>query len=208
MYSGVLQDICQNSGRIDGKMCVKTTEGRCTVCIHVMFICYENICRSPMAEGIFASLLRRHGLLEYFEVSSAGTVAYQEGSTPDERAIASAVRFGVDISSFRASGLDGDDLQLCDWIFVMDHENHRDVSRLLRPEHADKLYLVMDFVDGCAGQEITDPYYGSADGFDRVARDLFMASEQILLRMFDYYPDLALQAEPFETFQRQERSGD
>ncbi|NTW62746.1 MAG: low molecular weight phosphotyrosine protein phosphatase [Chlorobiaceae bacterium] len=173
-----------------------------------MFICYENICRSPMAEGIFTDLLQRCGLLEQFRVCSAGTVSYQEGSAPDERAIASAFRLGVDISSLCASGLDDEEIQLCDWIFVMDHENHRDVSRLLGQENIDRLYMVMDFVDGRAGQEISDPYYGSPDDFDRVARDLVMASEQILLRMFDYYPDLALQAAAFETFQRQERSGD
>ena len=57
------------------------------MCIRIIFICYENICRSPMAEGIFSSLLARYNLQHLFSVSSAGTVSYQQGSTPDERAV-------------------------------------------------------------------------------------------------------------------------
>ena len=51
----------------------------------------------------------------------------------------------------------------------------------------------MDFVNGRSGEEIADPYYGTAKEFERVMSDLFIATEQILYRIFEEYPDVALQ---------------
>ncbi|NTV99078.1 MAG: low molecular weight phosphotyrosine protein phosphatase, partial [Chlorobiaceae bacterium] len=69
--------------------------------VRIIFICYENICRSPMAEGIFTALLRNRGLNLYFSVTSAGTVAYQSGSPPDFRAVEALHPLGIDISALR-----------------------------------------------------------------------------------------------------------
>jgi len=91
--------------------------------ISILFVCYENICRSPMAEGIFSELIAQHGLQHCFSVGSAGTVPYQRGSSPDERATKLLLRHGIDISPFRAQYIDDVDLHAWEWIFVMDHEN-------------------------------------------------------------------------------------
>ena len=161
--------------------------------ISVIFICYENICRSPMSEGIFSSLLARYNLQHLFSVSSAGTVNYQQGSGPDERAIEALVSVGIDISTLCARCIDDLDLYAYDWIFVMDHENYEKVCSAFISTQRPRVHMVMDFVNGRSGEEITDPYYGTAKEFERVMSDLFIASEQILYRIFEEYPDVALQ---------------
>ena len=161
--------------------------------ISVIFICYENICRSPMAEGIFSSLLARHNLQHIFSVSSAGTVNYQQGSAPDYRAIEALSAFGIDISSVRARCTDDLDLYAYDWIFVMDHDNYEEICSSFISAERPRVHMVMDFVDGRSGEEITDPYYGTAKEFERVMSDLFSASEQILSRIFEEYPLVELE---------------
>ncbi|AWP23536.1 hypothetical protein C4901_09530 [Acidiferrobacter sp. SPIII_3] len=54
--------------------------------MRVLFVCLGNICRSPMAEGLFRELVTRKGLDELIEIDSAGTHGYHIGEPPDERA--------------------------------------------------------------------------------------------------------------------------
>ena len=54
----------------------------------VLFVCSGNICRSPMAEGLFRKLLTDGGMLDRFEIDSAATGRWHIGEAPDARAIA------------------------------------------------------------------------------------------------------------------------
>ncbi len=54
--------------------------------LHVTFVCTGNICRSPMAEKMFAQQLRHRGLGDAVRVTSAGTGNWHVGSCADERA--------------------------------------------------------------------------------------------------------------------------
>jgi len=51
----------------------------------VLFVCLGNICRSPLAEGVFLDLLNKRRALERFDVDSCGTGAWHVGQTPDQR---------------------------------------------------------------------------------------------------------------------------
>ncbi len=145
-----------------------------------------------MAEGIFSALLVRHNLQHAVSVTSAGTVGYQQGAAPDERAVAAVSALGIDISSSRARSVDELDMQAFDWIFVMDHGNYEEISRYLTFRGGQRLHLALDFVEGRSGEEIADPYYGAAKEFDRVVDDLVLASRQILLRLLEEHPDIAM----------------
>ncbi len=54
--------------------------------LHVTFVCTGNICRSPMAEKVFADQLQRRGLGDAVRVTSAGTGNWHVGSRADDRA--------------------------------------------------------------------------------------------------------------------------
>ena len=65
--------------------------------MRICFVCMGNICRSPIAEGVFRALVANAGLSERIRVDSAATHDYQLGEPPDPRAIAHARRRGYDL---------------------------------------------------------------------------------------------------------------
>lgn len=147
--------------------------------LRFLFVCYENICRSPMAEGVFAQLAESLGAGTLFEVESAGTVCYQAGSSPDERAIRAARRHGIDISLIRARCIHDLDLERFDRIFAMDFENHRDLLDVLEGRPV-AVHMMTEFAGSDAGEEIEDPYYGDESGFDRTLQRLMESASGIL----------------------------
>ena len=64
----------------------------------ILFVCAGNICRSPLAEGIFRHLASKAGRAHEFEIDSAGTGGWHQGERPDRRSIAVAADHGIDIS--------------------------------------------------------------------------------------------------------------
>ena len=63
----------------------------------VLFVCLGNICRSPLAEGLFIHLARERGVLDRFTIDSCGTAGYHIGKTADPRSIAVGAKHGVDV---------------------------------------------------------------------------------------------------------------
>jgi protein-tyrosine phosphatase len=136
----------------------------------VLFVCLGNICRSPLAEGVFLHLVREAGLAHRFDVDSAGTGDWHVGERPDARAAAVAGKHGVELPS-RARQVTRDDLDAFDHVLAMDRENLRDLLRLARADvRADiRLLRAHDPVrDRHDGDDVPDPYYGGPSGFDLV----------------------------------------
>ena len=69
--------------------------------IKVLFVCMGNICRSPMAEGVFRHHVERAGLDGRIAIDSAGTHDYHVGDPPDLRAQRAAGRRGYDLAAQR-----------------------------------------------------------------------------------------------------------
>ena len=127
-------------------------------------VCLGNICRSPLAEGILKSKVDPSRVL----VDSAGTAGYHVGSAPDERSIAVAFKNQIDISQQRCRRFVREDFDRFDHIFVMDKSNYEDVLALARHEaHIQKVKLLLESSE-LDLQEVPDPYYGGASGFDYV----------------------------------------
>jgi protein-tyrosine phosphatase len=148
--------------------------------VKVLFVCMGNICRSPTAEGIFTGLLRQHGLEQHVFVDSAGTHAYHIGSAPDTRARNAAAKRGADIGSQRARKIAPADFETFDYILAMDRDNLEILEELCPPELRDKLHLMLRFAPEIGIDEVPDPYYGGAAGFERVL-DLIEAAAEGLL---------------------------
>jgi protein-tyrosine phosphatase len=152
--------------------------------IRVLFVCMGNICRSPTAHGVFHHLIQQRGLGEWFEIDSAGTHGYHLDMPPDPRAQEAARRRGIDIGHLRARRVTAEDFDYFDYVLAMDTDN-RDILLTLCPrEHARKLALLMTFAPELNIQEVPDPYYGGASGFERVM-DMIEQAAQGLLRHID-----------------------
>jgi protein-tyrosine phosphatase len=146
--------------------------------VRVLFVCMGNICRSPLAQGVFEKVARREGLEEQVFVDSAGTGAWHVGSPPDERAQRSAGLRGLDLSFQRARRITPEDCETFDYILTMDEDNYRAVASLCRGSAVVRPFL--DFAPDSPEMEVPDPYYGGPDGFEHVLDLVEEASEGLL----------------------------
>src|SRR6185295_9024847 len=95
--------------------------------IGVLFVCTANICRSPMAEGVFRTLARRAGLESAFTIGSAGTANIHVGEAPAPDAIEAAARRGYDIGDQRARLITKEDIVRADYVLAMDRSHMADL---------------------------------------------------------------------------------
>jgi protein-tyrosine phosphatase len=137
-------------------------------------VCMGNICRSPMAEAVAqhiakeAAMAERSAVIGALEFSSAGTHTRPSGEKPDPRAVAALTRRGYPSAHLRSRRITEQDFQRYDLILAMDNANLEALKRRCPPAHVTKLRLFLEFAEGMKDLEIPDPYYGNADGFERV----------------------------------------
>lgn len=143
----------------------------------VLFVCLGNICRSPMAEGVFRRAAEVRGLLPLLEIDSAGTGAWHIGNPPDARARDAAAQRGIDISGQRARQVGPEDFEVFDLIVAMDRSNLASLARMAPPDLRSKIRLFLDFAPDAGADEVPDPYYGGEDGFT-LALDLIENAAQ------------------------------
>ena len=146
--------------------------------VSVLFVCLGNICRSPLAQGVFEDLLRREGMEEEVFVDSAGTGSWHVGSPPDDRAQRSAYARGLDLSAQRARRISPYDCEEFDYILTMDEQNFQTVASLCRGSAVVRPFL--DFAPHSPEREVPDPYGGGPDSFERVLDLVEEASEGLL----------------------------
>ena len=137
--------------------------------VGVVFVCTGNICRSPLAEGVFRHLATERGLADRLEIDSAGISDYHEGDPPDVRTTAVARRRGIELTG-RSRPLRHTDLERFDYIIVMDEDHRHGVDRLASggPPRG-RVHFLREF-DPEAGNQLAvpDPYYGGPAGFEHV----------------------------------------
>ncbi len=145
----------------------------------VLFVCMGNICRSPTAEAVFRHFVSEAGLADRIETDSAGTHAYHVGEPPDRRACAAAERRGVSLAGIRARRVSDQDFERFDYILAMDEYNQSQLLDQAPDEHRSKVLLFLSFSPEDEN-EVPDPYYGGAAGFERVLDLVESASRGLL----------------------------
>ena len=149
--------------------------------VKVLFVCLGNICRSPLAEGIFKQLVKEEGLEHRIAVDSAGTSGWHIDEPPDPRTIEVAQKNGVEIDHYGKKAM-ARDFERFDYIIAMDSSNYEDLEMLRghSPNGRAQLFLMRDFDDIGKGEDVPDPYYGGPDGFDHVFELLERSSRNLL----------------------------
>jgi protein-tyrosine phosphatase len=145
----------------------------------ILFVCLGNICRSPLAEGILRKKFEENNIKGI--IHSAGFEPYHEGQHPDPRSVSTARMHDIDISAKVARLFSIDDFDHYDKILVMDSMNHADVMRLARHEaDRNKVDYLLNLVNEGSNDEVPDPYYGGASGFDKVYDMMDRACDRIV----------------------------
>ena len=159
--------------------------------VKISFVCLGNICRSPLAQGVFQDLVNREKLNQKIFVSSAGTGNWHIGNLPDERMRQTAQSKGIQLVS-RAQQFQSKDFNRFNLVLAMDHSNLARLAEIapstLSP---DKLMLFRSFDPKSNGdQDVPDPYYGGAKGFEEVYRMVERTCPPILAYIKSHFLNL------------------
>ena len=147
-----------------------------------LFVCLGNICRSPAAQAVMEQLLAQQNLTGHV-CDSAGTSSFHEGQMADERMRQAALRRGITITH-RSRPITKQDLQIFDYIFVMDQSNAANVLRLAHTsQEKAKIKLMAAYCRQHHATSIPDPYYGGPQGFDLVLDLLTDAATEIIRQL-------------------------
>ncbi len=127
-----------------------------------------NICRSPTAEAVFRRYVEEAGLAHAIRIDSAGTHDYHIGEAPDPRTRQAASQRGYDMSALRGRQVDVRDFSEFDYVLAMDEANLAILQRLRPRDAQGHLGLFLEFAERHSQREVPDPYFGGAEGFERV----------------------------------------
>ncbi len=151
--------------------------------LNILFVCMGNLCRSPTAEAVFRHYVAEARLDAHVTADSAGTHVSHNGDPADARAQRFAAQRGYDLSKLRTRQLMKEDFTRFDYLLAMDDNNLAAMTRASPAEHTGKLSLLMTY--GAKGEPvgIPDPYYGGAQGFERVLAMVEDAAQGFLRRI-------------------------
>jgi protein-tyrosine phosphatase len=154
----------------------------------VLFVCLGNICRSPLAEGIFLDLAARRGLADRFDVDSCGTGAWHVGERADSRSLAVAARHGIELPSVACQWNPLIHLPRFHHLLAMDRSNARNLIRAGAPQ--ERVRLMRSFDPAMIGRpdselDVPDPYDWPGDGFEEVYQMLDAACRGLLAYLED-----------------------
>ena len=149
----------------------------------ICFVCLGNICRSPLAQGVFEFLISKTNYKNLVQIESAGTGSWHVGNPPDKRMQATARKNGIILNSL-ARQFKPEDFNRLDLVIPMDRSNLNDLSILCSPSTAqEKLRLFRSFDPeniSTKSLDVPDPYYGGDGGFDNVFEIINRTSPKIL----------------------------
>lgn len=134
----------------------------------VLFVCMGNLCRSPMAHGVFRQRVARAGLTDQVRIDSAGTHSAHKGEPPDPRARAQARLRGYALADLRSRQITDGDFHRFDLLLAMDHDNLAELRRRCPPGQQYRLRRMTEFCLRNSSPVVPDPYYGNAQGFEHV----------------------------------------
>jgi len=150
----------------------------------ILMVCLGNICRSPMAEGVFRHKALNQGI--DMVVDSCGTANYHVGEHPHHLSVKICRNHGIDISSLVGRQFSHRDFNRFDLILTMDQSNYKNVMALANnQQEADKVKMVLNYSFPGSNKDVPDPWYGAEPGYEDVFELLDQAANQFFNQHLD-----------------------
>lgn len=150
---------------------------------NILFICYGNICRSPMAEMIFKDLIYKNNKRFLFNCESKATSLEEIGNDIYPQAKEELEKHNITIERHNASQTKREDYQKYDLIICMEKRNYYDLINIYNGDPEDKIKLLMDYAG--TEEEIEDPWYTGR--FEKVYNQIERGCESLFNYLLDNY---------------------
>lgn len=152
--------------------------------MNILFVCTGNTCRSPMAEGIFKSMLEERNI-ESMNISSAGISAFETESA-NQKAINTLIKDGINIKEHKARQISSEIIKDSDLILTMT-SSHKNIILSSIPELSNKIYTLKEYAylinnENVIGRnlDIADPFGGDYNIYERCALEIKTYLEKII----------------------------
>lgn len=144
--------------------------------IKVLFVCHGNICRSTMAQSVFAHMVKEKHIDHLFEIESAATSREEIGNSPHYGTVGKLREVGIPVIPHRAIQMTKTDYDYYDYLIGMDTANIRNMNRIADGDSQDKIYKMLAFTG--TGRDVADPWY--TGDFDETYHDVVAGCEGFL----------------------------
>lgn len=124
---------------------------------NILFVCYGNICRSPMAEMIFKDLIYKNNKRYKFSCASRATSIEELGNDIYPQAKSKLLEMGVSVERHCAAQIKKEDYDKYDYIIVMEAKNRKELLRIIGEDNENKIHLLLEY--GKNLKDIDDPWY-------------------------------------------------
>lgn len=130
--------------------------------LHILFVCYANIVRSPIAEAYFKSNTG-------YEIRSSGVHA-SNIDTPPEEAQSVAIENNIDVSNHKSNKLTYKDLNWADIVITMDNMVKSDIYDMFN--YNSQIWLTSSFSKKLNGELIPDPFGYKKEAYHKMMKEL------------------------------------
>ena len=141
----------------------------------IIFVCFGNICRSPMAEFVMKHLVARAGLEKDFVIESAG--CHPSVGTPVSSGTVHELRRNkIPFTRRTSKQFTERDYKRFDYLIGLDGFNVRDMKESCGGDPDGKIFLLMEFAGD--RRDVSDPWY--TDDYETTYRDVLIGCEALL----------------------------